>query len=76
MHPMNFRNHIWNQEKKLNPMSTKSQFPKFFLGMVYTLDTAPLKVYLGYEKAQSNLATILDDHVVKNDLLSRNNHER
>jgi len=31
---------------------------------------------LGYEKAQSNLATILDDHVLKNDILSRNNHER
>ena len=31
---------------------------------------------VGYEKAQSNLATILDDHVLKNDILSRNNHER
>ena len=37
MHPMIFGNYIRNQEKKLNPMSTKSQLPKFFLGMVYTL---------------------------------------
>ena len=37
---MIFGNYIQNQEKKLNPMSTKSQLPKFFLGMVYTLPGA------------------------------------
>ena len=37
MHPMTFRNHIRNREKKLNQMRIKSRFQIFFLGMVYTL---------------------------------------
>ena len=39
MHSMIFWNHIRNQETKLNQMCSKSQFPNFFLGMVYTLHT-------------------------------------
>ena len=43
---MIFGNYIRNQEKKLNPMSTKSQFPNFFLGRVYTLVGIPVDLWL------------------------------
>ena len=40
-------NHIRNQEKKINQMSTESQFQKKILGMVYTLgmDVTCLMMY-------------------------------
>ena len=42
VHHMIYWNHIRNKEKKLNQMSTKSRFPNFFLGMVYTLTVTHL----------------------------------
>ena len=32
--------------------------------------------FLGYEKAQSNIATILDDHPLSNEKLTVNRHKR
>ena len=36
--PIIFWNHIWDQEKKLNPIGPKSQFQFFFLEIVHPIE--------------------------------------